>query len=100
MLWYSIACLPHAEENELFNDLTDINYNGSCDNCANPVTPSEDYTKEKCAEEMKTLAPTITAKQVALTFKGSKSKVEVESKGFHKLPHYGTGKNVFKNDYY
>ena len=42
--------------------------------------------------------PAITDKQVALTFKGSKSKVEVESKGFHKLAHYGGGKNVFKND--
>ena len=42
--------------------------------------------------------PAITAKQVALTFKGSKSKVEVESKGFHKLARYGEGKNVFKND--
>ena len=88
---------------EHFNDITDINCNGTCDNCANPVTPPKDYTKEAamvctCVEEMKTLVPTITAKQVALTFKGSKSKVEVESKGFHKLSHYGFGKNVFKND--
>ena len=52
----------------------------------------------KCVEEMRTLVPAITAKQVALTFKGSKSKVEVESKGFHKLARYGEGKNVFKND--
>ena len=88
---------------EHFNDITDINCNGTCDNCAKPVTPPKDYTKEAamvciCVEEMKTLVPTITAKQVALTFKGSKSKVEVESKGFHKLSHYGMGKNVFKND--
>ena len=52
----------------------------------------------KCVEEMRTLVPAITAKQVALTFKGSKSKAEVESKGFHKLAHYGAGKNVLKND--
>ena len=31
-----------------------------------------------CVEEMHTLTPTITIKQLALTFKGSKSKLEVE----------------------
>ena len=35
---------------------------------------------------------------LALTFKGSKSKREVESKGFHNIHHYGVGRNVFKND--
>ena len=40
----------------------------------------------------------INVRQLALTFKGSKSKQHVESKGFHNIPHYGTGQNVFKND--
>ena len=88
---------------EHFNDITDVNCNGTCDNCANPPSSPKEYTKEgamvcKCVEEMRTLVPAITAKQVAITFKGSKSKVKVESKGFHKLAHYGAGKNVFKND--
>ena len=33
-----------------------------------------------------------------LTFKGSKSKKDVESKGFNQIAHYGMGRNVCKND--
>ena len=67
---------------EHFNDITDVNCNGTCDNCANPPSPPKEYTKEgamvcKCVEEMRTLVPAITAKQVALTFKGSKLKWKV-----------------------
>ena len=40
----------------------------------------------------------INTKQLALTFKGSRSKQEVESKGFHTISHYGIAQNVFKND--
>ena len=86
-----------------FNDNTYVICNETCDNCANPTTCQKEYTKEatlvcNCVEEMHTLTPTITTKQLALTFKGSKSKLEVESKGFHRLAHYGSGRNVFRTD--
>ena len=40
----------------------------------------------------------INIKQIALAFKESKSKRDIESKGFHIIPHYGSGKNIFSND--
>ena len=47
---------------------------------------------------MVTILPKISIRQIALTYKGSKSKREVESKGFQHIPHYGTGRKVFKKD--
>ena len=88
---------------EHFNDATDVNCNGSCDNCVTPNASPKDYTKEaillcNCVEEMQTLTQNVTTKQLALTFKGSKSKHDVESKGFHNVAHYGSGRNLFKTD--
>ena len=40
----------------------------------------------------------INIKQIALAFKGSKSKRDIESKGFHVILHYGPGRNIFSND--
>ena len=65
--------------------------------------PLKDYSKEaiilcECIKEMQALNPKITIRQLALTFKGSKAKPEVESKGFHNVAHYGAGQNLFKND--
>ena len=40
----------------------------------------------------------INIKQIALAFKGSKSKRDIESKGFHVIPHHGSGRNIFSND--
>ena len=44
--------------------------------------------------------PKINVRQLALTFKGSKSKRDVESKGFNQIPHDhdGIGQAYFKND--
>ena len=86
-----------------FNDLSNVNCDGNCDNCANPTSSKKDYTREaillcKCMEEMLTLEQNVMTKQLALTFKGSKSKHDVESKGFNKVVHYGSGQNVFKTD--
>ena len=49
-------------------------------------------------EEMQAIHPTITIRQPALTFKGSKVNREVESKRFHNVAHYGAGQYLFKND--
>ena len=51
-----------------------------------------------CVEEMIVIHPKINVQQLALTFKGSKSKRHVESKGFNQIPHYGIGHAYFKND--
>ncbi len=88
---------------EHFNNATDVNCNGSCDNCVTPNASPKDYTKEaillcNCVEEMQTLTLNVTTKQLALTFKGSKSKHDVGSKGFHNVAHYGSGRNLFGTD--
>lgn len=86
-----------------FNDNSDFICGGNCDNCANPATPQKEYTKEaiqvcQCLEEMQVITPLVTTRQLALTFKGSKSKRDVESKGFQNVAHYGSGQHAFKND--
>ena len=86
-----------------FNDESDVICGGNCDNCANPTTPQREYTKEaiqlcQCLEEMLVITPLVTTRQLALTFKGSKSKKDVESKGFQNVGHYGSGQHSFKND--
>lgn len=88
---------------EHFGEVSEVDCKNTCDNCTNPIPALRDYTNEaklicKCVQEMQTMTPVISIKQVAYTFKGSKSKREVESKGFHQISHYGAGKNVFKND--
>ena len=88
---------------EHFDDNTEVSCNKTCDNCATPSCAQKEYTKEanmvcNCLQEMQQLTSTITTKQLGLTFKGSKSKLEVESKGFHGLSHYGSGKHAFKTE--
>jgi superfamily II DNA helicase RecQ len=88
---------------EYFDDETEVNCGGGCDNCLTTPTSPREFTTEAinaclCLEKMMTITPKINVKQLALTFKGSKSKRDVESKGFHMIPHYSIGKNVFKND--
>lgn len=89
---------------DYFDDKSEVNCKASCDNCLKtPPPPPKEYTTEAinlclCLEEMLTINAKINVKQLALTFKGSKSKREVESKGFHNIHHYGVGRNVFKND--
>ena len=88
---------------EYFDDKSELNCEASCDNCLKTPPQPKEYTTEAinlclCVEEMLVIIPKINVKQLALTFKGSKSKREVESKGFHNIPHYGIGRNVFKND--
>ena len=88
---------------EYFDDGFDINCNESCDNCLTTPPLPKDYTMETintciCLEEMLAVNAKINVKQLVLTFKGSKSKRDIEAKGFHLIPHYGIGKNAFKND--
>jgi RecQ family ATP-dependent DNA helicase len=88
---------------EYFDDSSTVNCERHCDNCLKPPATPKDYTPEAinvclCVEEMCQIHAKISARQLALTFKGSKSKKDVESKGFHNIPHYGIGQKVFKND--
>ena len=100
-------CMSTACRRELimahFGDKSNVFCGGTCDNCTKPAPPLKEYTKEaimicKCVEEMKRVQPLISTRQLALTFKGSKSKREVESKGFHMIEHYSAGQYSFKND--
>ena len=86
-----------------FDDQSEINCNGGCDNCLKTPAVPRDFTTETvnmclCVEEMLAVNAKINVKQLALTFKGSKSKRDVEIKGFHLIPHYGVGQHAFKND--
>ena len=86
-----------------FGDKSNVVCGGTCDNCTNPTPPLKEYTNEaliicKCLEEMTHLQPLVSIRQLALTFRGSKSKRDVESKGFHNIEHYSAGRSSFKND--
>jgi RecQ family ATP-dependent DNA helicase len=86
-----------------FGDKSNVVCGGTCDNCSNPTPPLKEYTSEalmvcKCLEELILVQPLVSIRQLALTFKGSKSKRDVESKGFHNIEHYGAGRTSFKND--
>ena len=88
---------------EYFDDETEANCNGTCDNCLKMPPAIKNYMNESinlchCVQEMLAINAKINVKQVALTFKGSKSKCHIESKGFHVISHYGSGRNVFNND--
>ena len=100
-------CMSHVcrrkQLMEYFDDETEANCNGTCDNCSKTPPAIKDYTNESinvchCVEEMLAVNAKINVKQVALAFKGSKSKRDIESKGFHVISHYGSGRNVFNND--
>lgn len=63
----------------------------------------KEYTTEAnnvccCVEEMCAIDAKINVKYLALTFKGSKSKRDVESKGFQNITHHGVGQKSFKKD--
>lgn len=88
---------------EYFGENAAVNCERRCDNCLKPPSVPKEYTAEAtnvclCVEEMCQINAKINVRQLALTFKGSKSKRDVESKGFHNIPHYGIGQNIFKND--
>ena len=88
---------------DYFDDNSAVKCEKGCDNCTKPCVPLKEYTKEaiilcECMKEMQAIHPAITIRQLALTFKGSKAKREVESKGFHNVAHYGAGQHLFKND--
>ena len=88
---------------EYFSDTSEVKCNRSCDNCEKPIPALKDYTTEainicSCLEELMIVDPKINVRQLALTFKGSKSKRDVESKGFNQIPHYGIGQAYFRND--
>ena len=83
--------------------MTQMSYVVETDNCANPTITRKEYTKEaiqlcQCLEEMLIITLLTTTRQLALTFKGCKSKKDVASKGFQNVGHYGFGKHAFKND--
>ncbi|CAB4022001.1 Hypothetical predicted protein, partial [Paramuricea clavata] len=68
---------------EHFGEVSEVDCKNTCDNCTNPIPALRDYTNEaklicKCIQEMQAMTPIISIKQVAYTFKGSKSKREVE----------------------
>ena len=83
---------------EYFDDETESNCNGSCENCLKTPPIIKDNTLCHCVKEMISVNAKINIKQIALTFKGSKSKRDIESKGFHVIPHYGAGRDIFGND--
>ena len=88
---------------EYLDNESQISCEANCDNCMKPPLNHGDYSSEaisacQCLKEMITINSKINVKQLALTFKGSKSKKDVESKGFNTIVHYGVGRNVFKND--
>lgn len=69
-----------------------------CDNCKTPqrVVP-RDYTNV-CIQAFDCLTymnsnSKVSIRQLAFTFKGSKSKKDVMSKNFHLVPQYGSGKS-------
>ena len=62
---------------EHFGEVSEVDCKNTCDNCTNPIPALRDYTNEaklicKCVQEMQTMTPVISIKQVAYTFKGSK----------------------------
>ena len=87
-----------------FNDNSEIRCNNTCDNCNNQDIISPRNLSEqakmlcRCKEEMLTKHAKLSVKQIALTFKGSKSKRDVETKGFHEIASYGVGRGAFKKD--
>jgi bloom syndrome protein len=88
---------------EYFDNETEANCNRTCDNCLKTPPAIKDYTNEAinvchCVQEMLAVNANVNVKQVALAFKGSKSKCDIESKGFHVISHYGSGRNVFNNE--
>jgi superfamily II DNA helicase RecQ len=85
-----------------FDNEPEVSCERSCDNCMKPQLPHKEYTTEainvcQCLEEMIAVNAKVNVKKLALTFKGSKSKKDVESKGFNHIVHYGVGQNTFKN---
>ncbi|XP_028418503.1 uncharacterized protein LOC114543889 [Dendronephthya gigantea] len=88
---------------DYFDDKSKVVCDKNCDNCLKMPPTQRNLTKEainicQCVKEMQSVNAKISVKQLALTFKGSKSKREVESKGFHLIPAYRIGENAFKND--
>jgi hypothetical protein len=88
---------------EYFDNETEANCNRTCDNSLKTPPAIKDYTNEAinvchCVQEMLAVNANVNVKQVALAFKGSKSKCDIESKGFHVISHYGSGRNVFNNE--
>ena len=72
---------------EYFNDESETNCNGSCDNCLKTPPTIKDYTSEiinlcHCVQEMISVNAKINIKQIACAFKGSKSKLTLKAKVF------------------
>ena len=88
---------------DYFDDKSKAVCDKNCDNCLKVPPAQRNLTKEainicQCVKDMQVVNAKINVIQLALTFKGSKSKRYVESKGFHLIPSYGIGQNSFKND--
>ena len=88
---------------DYFDDKSKVFCDKNCDNCLKIPPTQRNLTKEAigvchCVNEMLAVNAKINTRQLALTFKGSKSKRDVESKGFHLIPSYRVGENSFKND--
>ncbi len=88
---------------DYFDDKSKVVCDKNCDNCLKIPPTQRNLTKEAinichCVRDMQAVNAKINVKQLALTFKGSKSKRDVESKGFHLIPSYRIGENAFKND--
>ncbi|CAB4012685.1 General transcription factor IIF subunit 2 [Paramuricea clavata] len=55
---------------EHFGEVSEVDCKNTCDNCTNPIPALRDYTNEaklicKCVQEMQTMTPVISIKQVA-----------------------------------
>ena len=88
---------------EYLDNDSQVSCKGNCDNCMKPPLNHKDYTAEaisacQCLKEVIIINSKINVKQLPLTFKGSKSKKDVGTKGFNRIAHYGVARNVFKND--
>ena len=96
-------CMSHLCRRKILMEYFDDESETSCDSCLKTPPTIKDYTSETinlchCVQEMISVNAKINMKQIALAFKGSKLKRDIESKGFHIIPHCGSGKNIFSND--
>ena len=89
---------------QYFSENSEVRCQNACDNCKKQRNLIQrDFTEVtknlcQCVEHMLMKHSKISVKEIALTFKGSKSKRDVQNKGFHTIASYGIGRGSFKND--
>ena len=87
-----------------FSENLEVRCQNACDNCKKQRNLIQrDFTEVtknlcQCVEHMLKKHSKISVKEIALTFKGSKSKRDVQNKVFYTIASYGIGLGFFKND--